>query len=302
MVWGAGRLVDDSGRTLGAVVVFRDITKRREIERIKDEFVSVVSHELRTPLTSVRGALGLLAGGALGPLNTKAAALARRGLDGAERLTRLVDDLLDVERIESGATTMGFGRCSAAELVAAAVDGVSSLAAEVPVVVRVDHSSATVQADAHRVIQALTNLLSNAIKFSPPNGTIAVSATTRGDMVEFAVADQGRGIPADMLERIFERFEQVDSSDSRRHGGTGLGLAICRTIVRRHGGEIWAESEAERGSVFRFTIPVAEVDTDAEDEPSDPPGAGRADSLGMSDKAHEAAVSSGARAEVLSSV
>jgi signal transduction histidine kinase len=247
----------EDGVILGAVIVFRDITQRREIERMKDEFISVVSHELRTPLTAIRGSLGLMAGGAIGPLPDRADRLIGLALESTERLTRLINDMLDIERIESGATTMEFTECEAADLVRSAVDGVRSLAAEVPVALVVGPVSGRVHADGDRIVQTLTNLLGNAMKFSPPHTTITVSAWPERDVVEFAVADQGRGIPSEKVERIFERFEQVDSSDSRQKGGTGLGLSISRTIVRRHGGRIWVHSELGTGSTFYFTLPAA---------------------------------------------
>jgi PAS domain S-box-containing protein len=255
--WTAGPVAGDDGGTAGAVVVFRDITRRREVERMKDEFVSVLNHELRTPLTSIRGTLGLLAGGAVGPLTERAHSLVEHGLESAERLTRLVSDLLDVDRLESGGAPMEFAEYEAGELVRTAADGVRTLAAAVPVELRVDDVHGWVLADADRIVQTLTNLLGNAIKFSPPGTTISVTAAPRRGFVEFVVTDQGRGIPPDRIERIFERFEQIDSSDSRLQGGTGLGLAISRSIVRRHGGEIWVDSRLGSGSSFHFTIPAA---------------------------------------------
>lgn len=260
--------VVENGVILGAVIVFRDITQRREIERMKDEFISVVSHELRTPLTAIRGSLGLMAGGAIGPLPDRAHRLVGLALESTERLTRLINDMLDIERIESGATTMEFGECDASDLVRTAVDGVRSLASEVPVTLEVGQVSGRVHADSDRIVQTLTNLLGNAIKFSPPHTTITVSAWPQADVVEFAVADQGRGIPPEKLDQIFERFEQVDSSDSRQKGGTGLGLSISRTIVRRHGGRIWVHSDLGVGSTFYFTLPTARAQADADALPA----------------------------------
>jgi PAS domain S-box-containing protein len=284
----------ESGTILGAVIVFHDITQRREVERMKDEFISVVSHELRTPLTAIRGSLGLMAGGAIGELPERADRLVGLALESTERLTRLINDMLDIERIESGATTMEFTECGAADIVRAAVDGVRSIAADVPLTLAVGPVDGRVHADSDRIVQTLTNLLGNAIKFSPPQTTITVSALPVGGLVQFSVADQGRGIPADKLESIFERFEQVDSSDSRQKGGTGLGLSISRTIVRRHGGRIWVDSEPGLGSTFHFTLPSA-------DEPA--PGTGARDAVvdarhavGERDEPVLPTVSAGARA------
>lgn len=253
----------ESGAITGAVVVFRDVSARRAVEKMKNEFVSVVSHELRTPLTSIRGALGLIAGGMGGDLNPHGRRMMSIALESSERLTRLIEDMLDLERMESGALTMTMRVCEAEHLVATAVEDVRALAAEREVTIVRDGVGGTVRADPDRVIQTLTNLLGNAIKFSLVGGTIAVSARPGESMVEFSVEDHGRGVPADRLDRIFERFEQVDSSDSRELGGTGLGLTISRDIVRLHGGRIWAVSELGHGSTFLFTLPLAiETDTD----------------------------------------
>jgi PAS domain S-box-containing protein len=244
----------------GAVVVFRDTTQRREIDRMKSEFVSVVSHELRTPLTAIRGSLGLLAGGALGELPERANRMVAIALESSERLTRLINDILDLERIEAGTTPMDLADHSVAELVDGAVEQMSVLAANAHVTLRVISVQGTVRANADRVTQTLLNLIGNAIKFSPPGTTVTVTAdesTIDPDEIEFRVSDQGRGIPEDKLESIFKRFDQVDSSDAREKGGTGLGLAICRSIVERHGGRIWAESTPGEGSTFTFTLPRA---------------------------------------------
>jgi PAS domain S-box-containing protein len=244
----------------GAVVVFRDMTERREIDRMKSEFVSVVSHELRTPLTAIRGSLGLLAGGALGELPTRAGRMVAIALESSERLTRLINDILDLERIEAGTTPMDLEDHPVADLVEGATEQMSVLAAHADVSLRVVSAEGTVRANADRVTQTLLNLLGNAIKFPPPGTTVFITADeSREDpeQIEFRVTDQGRGIPTDKLESIFKRFDQVDSSDAREKGGTGLGLAICRSIVERHGGRIWAESRPGEGATFIFTLPRA---------------------------------------------
>jgi len=246
---------DDEPR--GAVVVFRDVTQRREVERMKNEFLSVVSHELRTPLTAIRGSLGLLAGGAVGDLGPRGAAMVSVAVESSERLTRLINDLLDIERIDSGTRTMEITANDAAGLLQSAVHQIEGLAGPLGVHVTVGDASGRVLADEDQVMQTLTNLLGNAIKFSEPGGRVVAHARPREGHVLFRVEDQGRGIPADKLEEIFEPFAQVDSSDARQKGGTGLGLAICRSIVERHGGRIWAESVAGDGSTFCFTLPSA---------------------------------------------
>ncbi|MDX6322404.1 MAG: hypothetical protein QOF52_2262 [Propionibacteriaceae bacterium] len=245
----------------GAVVVFRDVTQRREVDRLKTEFVSIVSHELRTPLTSIRGSLGLLAGGALGVLPPGATRMIDIALDSSERLTRLINDILDIERIESGALPMEVGDHTAQVLIEAAMAQVQVLAAEAGVTVVTSSVNGRVHADADRVVQTLINLLGNAIKFSPAGSQVIVAAAVRGAFVQFSVVDRGRGIPTDKLDSVFTRFEQVDSSDAREKGGTGLGLAISRSLIERLGGRIWAERNPNGGTTFRFTLPrVTESD------------------------------------------
>lgn len=233
-----------------------DIAQYRRVERLKDEFVSVVSHELRTPLTSIRGSLGLLAGGALGPMPEKAQRMLQIASTNADRLVRLINDILDIERVESNQVPLRPQTCDAADLVARAVDEMSSMAASAQVSVTCDiPPGVQLWADPDRILQTVTNLLSNAVKFSPAGSTVHVRVEPSETEVVVCVQDQGRGIPGDNLESIFDRFAQVDASDSREKGGSGLGLAICRSIVSQHGGRIWAESRVDQGSTFRFTLP-----------------------------------------------
>ncbi|MFI2364245.1 response regulator [Promicromonospora sp. NPDC019610] len=239
----------------GAVVVFRDVTERREMERIKDEFVSVVSHELRTPLTAIRGALSLLDSDALDDSPEQAARMVRVALTSSERLGRLVDDILDTERLEAGTTQLELAEHPLGDLVAAAVDQVAVLADDAGITLEPAGTTEIVRADPERIVQTLTNLLGNAVRFSPPGSTVRVTAAPVGDLVEIRVDDEGRGIPPDKLEAVFRRFEQVDASDTRERGGSGLGLTIARSIVERHGGRLWAVSEGEgTGTSFRFTL------------------------------------------------
>ncbi|MGH7961626.1 MAG: sensor histidine kinase, partial [Candidatus Binatia bacterium] len=231
---------------LGGTYVFntfiRDITERRAVERMKEEFVSLVSHELRTPLTSIRGSLGLLAGGVLGPLSKKGKRMLDIAVANTDRLIRLLNDILDIERMASGQVIMQKQVCYAADLMAQAAEVMQAMAEKAEVSLSVAPVSVRLQADPDRMLQTLTNLLSNAIKFSPPGATVQLSAERHEGVLSFMVRDQGRGIPADKLDSIFERFQQVHTSDRRDKGGTGLGLAICRSIVQQHGGHIWAES------------------------------------------------------------
>lgn len=245
----------EDDRTVGAVVVFRDITSRLEVDRMKQEFVSVVSHELKTPLTSIRASLALLAAGSVGELTAAAKRMVTIALDSSVRLGRLIDDILDVERIDSGVISLQVGHHDAQRLLESAVAQVSASAGRAGVGFDLNVVTGVVAADADRVVQTLINLLDNAIKFSPASSVVKVSTRGVGSFLEFAVADAGRGIPPAKLESVFGRFEQVDASDARERGGTGLGLAISRSIVERLGGRIWAENNAEGGATVRFTLP-----------------------------------------------
>jgi signal transduction histidine kinase/DNA-binding response OmpR family regulator len=234
-----------------------DVSRYRRVERLKDEFVSVVSHELRTPLTSIRGALGLVAGGVTGPLSDRSQRMLDIAVANTDRLVRLINDILDIERMESGKLSLDRQAWDAADLAAQAAAEMRTMADEARVRLQVAATDRRVLVDRDRIIQTLTNLLSNAIKFSPQGSTVWLTAEPDSDQVRFVVHDEGRGIPADKLEAIFGRFQQVDSSDARQKGGSGLGLAICRSIVQQHGGRIWVQSSPGQGSSFSFTLPGA---------------------------------------------
>lgn len=236
--------------------MIRDITERRQIEKMKDDFVSVVSHELRTPLTSLRAALGLLLTGKLGKLDAQGQRLLEFAVTDTDLLVRLVTDILDLERLKSGILTLAPQICLTADLIQQAVQIMQPIATEAQISLVVNVVEAPLWIDRDHIVQTLTNLVGNAIKFSPAGSTIWLSAEQQGNQTIFQVKDQGRGIPKDKLEIIFERFQQVDASDSRQKGGNGLGLAICRSIVQQNGGKIWAESVVGVGSTFYFTLPL----------------------------------------------
>jgi PAS domain S-box-containing protein len=246
----------EQGRFSGSVLSFRDISQRFALDRMKDEFVSTVSHELRTPLTSIRGALGLLSAGLLGTVSDKAANLLRIALSNSDRLVRLINDILDLERIQSGREPLTFRPIALSDIVRQAIDGMLPVADAARVQLIHDANLVQLSADPDRMLQVITNLLSNAVKFSPEGATVSVTLREESHAVTLSVIDQGRGIPADKLDSIFDRFQQVDASDSRQKGGSGLGLAICRTIVQQHGGRIWAERNNVRGSTFRVVLPL----------------------------------------------
>ncbi len=256
--------VDSADRVSGFFALTSDISDRKAIERMKDEFISVVSHELRTPLTSLHSALKILSTGRLGVLPADGQKLLSIADENTERLVRLVNSVLDLQRIESGAVTMEKQACNAADLMTQAVAAMQSMAQQHQIILVNQPADIQLWVDPDYIVQTLTNLISNAIKFSSPGGqvwlTVSISATTisKNKDVLFEVRDEGQGIPTDKLESIFERFQQVDSSDSRKKGGTGLGLTICRKIVEQHEGKIWVDSALSVGSRFSFTLPTVD--------------------------------------------
>lgn len=226
------------------------LVQRSELDKIKDEFISTVSHELRTPLTSIRGALGLLSAGLMGDVDAKAQNLLRIAVTNTDRLIRLINDILDIERMESGRATLHVRRINLLDLVQQGIDTMTAMAdaAGVTLILNVTapFEAVALDGDSDRILQVVTNLLSNAIKFSPATTTVNIHIEADPDWLTLRVSDEGRGIPVDKLESIFDRFQQVEASDARQKGGTGLGLAICRTIVQQHNGSIWAESNPQQ--------------------------------------------------------
>ena len=282
---------DDQPRALGRILVFRDITREREVERMKNEFVSTVSHELRTPLTSIRGALQLVLGkggqraqsaerraqseenkGAtanLQPsnfiaypsndLSPRARELLGVSLANTERLIRLINDILDVSRIEQGRMELHRESLDPADLCHTAQTALAAFATTRDVAIALDlpPELPRIYADRDRAVQVLVNLLSNGIKFSLEGQQVVLAVRAEAGAVRFSVRDWGRGIaPADQA-RLFQRFQQLDSSTTRDTGGTGLGLAICKALVEQHGGRIGVESALLDGSTFFFTLPLA---------------------------------------------
>ena len=246
----------ENSKVIGFFVLSEDINDHKEMEQIKDEFISVVSHELRTPLTAIHGSLKLLNSGKMGSVSEKSQVLIGLAEKNTDRLVRLVNDILDLQRMDSGkrrCITKKF--CDATDLIATAVETMKQLATEHKIILEYKLSSIPLIADPDNILQTLTNLISNAIKFSPAHSTILIQAEAHPNEVLFKVKDQGRGIPANKLETIFERFQQLDVSDSRNKQGTGLGLAICRQIIELHQGKIWAENNPDKGSTFYFTLP-----------------------------------------------
>lgn len=268
---------------VGAVVIFKDITERQVIESMKDEFIAVVSHELRTPLTSIRAALGLLAQETIDISDAKRQRMVEIAFSNTNRLVRLINDILDVERIKLGKVDLNKRTCNLSSIMSQAADEMRAMAEKHDIQLIVSPLSVQLWVAPDRIIQTLTNLLSNAIKFSPAGTVVEVNAqqihvknvsfieksldnngrdaiqaglAIAESLLLIAVKDYGQGIPKDKVEVIFDRFEQLDGSDVGHQGGTGLGLAICRSIVQKHEGKIWAQSAVGAGSTFYFTLPI----------------------------------------------
>jgi len=252
-------LRNDLGHVAGAVVAFQDISRLREVDRMKDEFVSIVSHELRTPLTSIRGSVQLVLDEPDSVPDPEHRQLLQIALNNCERLVRIINDILDVAKIESGNITLHRKLVNIADLVRQSIQVVEgpASAAQVTIDAKLPARLRPVMADPDRIVQALVNLLSNAVKFAPQGSTVSVTAAGSESMITLAVSDQGEGIAPENLTRLFKKFQQVDSSSSRRKGGTGLGLAITKALVEQHGGRIFVDSEIHKGTRFSFTLPAA---------------------------------------------
>ena len=263
IVWNNTLLHNNGDSVMGAMSIGEDITERFAIERMKEEFISVVSHELRTPLTSVHGGLKLLSQGIVPSQSEQGQELLQIVAKSSQQLVRLVNDILDIERLTSGKSPLQKQMLNTQDLTHQVVNSFQIIASEADIRLEVSDPGIQIVADGDRLSQVLTNLLDNAIKFSLANTTIQLTVEQQEEgadqtlaTVLFAVRDQGRGIPPERCATIFERFMQVDSSDARQKGGTGLGLAICRNIIEQHGGNIWVESILGEGSCFYFTLPV----------------------------------------------
>jgi PAS domain S-box-containing protein len=258
VAWSVTALCDVQGHKEFLIWTGTDITHHKRIDRLKSEFISTVSHELRTPLTSIRGALGLLGGGAAGLLSPQAQSMVDVATRNSERLLTLINDLLDIEKIESGNMKLNLAVLSPAELVHQTVDSLRSYAQQfqVEMIEQDEAGGACIEGDAARLTQVLANLLSNAIKFSPAGASVDVRIIRHDGWLRLSVNDRGPGIPEAFHDRIFSKFSQADASDSRAKGGTGLGLAISKAIVELHGGRIGFDSRPGGGSIFYFDLPV----------------------------------------------
>jgi len=247
-------IFDSAGQLTHFVGIQRDISAQKTVERVKGEFISSVSQEVRTPLAAIQGALGVLSGSLMQPTDSRTAQLLSIALENTERLTRLMNNLVDLERIESGRVELRSEVCRADLLVELALSNFRPVAEQARLLLQVEAPPLLLITDPEKVTQVLSNLVSNAIKFSEPGATVHVSARSDGHEVSFSVRDQGCGIAPAQVSQAFAPFRQA--GDSRRRSGTGLGLAIAHGIVVQLGGRIWVESELEKGSTFSFTLPA----------------------------------------------
>ncbi len=239
-------------------VFLHDISERRQVEEMKNEFIATVSHELRTPMTSIRASLSMLVDGGAGELPPDVQHLVNIAYQSSERLVRLVNDVLDIEKIEAGKMEFRSEDLPVAPLLEEAFNAVRGSAAQRPVALERhgDGRGLQVRGDHDRLVQVLVNLLSNAIKYSPQFNSVTLACAAVPKVVRLSVSDNGPGIPKEFRARVFEKFGQADSSDTRLKGGTGLGLAICRAIVEQHGGSIGFDTEEGRGTTFHVTLPA----------------------------------------------
>ncbi|MBD3610086.1 MAG: PAS domain S-box protein [Gammaproteobacteria bacterium] len=256
--WFNTPLIGDDGNVIGIASLAQDITERQRTETMKNEFISIVSHELRTPLTSMKGSLGLVLGGATGELSDKTRQFLSMADQNAERLSLLISDILDIQSIESGTLSYRQEVFDLRSVIQLSLEqnrhhiqqsGIAVVPPELP------HPLMT-YIDPSRIQQVLDNLLSNAIKFSPPDGTITISADSNNSQVTVSIKDEGEGVPDEFIPHLFEKFTQGEASNTRNFSGTGLGLSIAKGIIEHHGGKIFYSRPASEGSQFNFELPL----------------------------------------------
>lgn len=270
---------DHAGAFVGVLMLMRDVTEQKRSEQRKEEFVHIIGHELRSPLTSIGGVLDLLAKGVLGELGARQQEYVEMARDSCVRINHILNDLLDLAKFEKGKMPLSVDAVRLEALVEEAVRRFEPVAIERGLHLAFDcvTRGLVCQADGQRIGQVLNNLLSNAVKFTPSGGTITVTVFTTlavPDLYLVSVHNTGDDIPEKDLDRIFDKFEQVEVGDRRSFGGTGLGLSICRSIITGHGGDIWVESGGGEGTTFVFTLPAAPSEASADEAGEGPPSGG----------------------------
>jgi NtrC-family two-component system sensor histidine kinase KinB len=256
-LYSATPVIAGKESVVSMVLLLRDVTRLKELDRLKSEFVMIASHELRTPLTSIGMSISLLKEKAFDKLNPKESELLLAADEEVQRLKALVNDLLDISKIEAGKMDIDFDSVSVEVLFEKAVEVLRNQAMEknIDLTYKSAFDLPDIKADVNKITWVLTNLISNSLRYTEDNGFIKLSAKEVGSQVHISVVDSGAGIPYEYQSRIFEKFVQVKTEKSL--GGTGLGLAICKEIIRAHGGTIWVDSQPGHGSTFTFTVPVA---------------------------------------------
>jgi len=256
--------MDEKGHHAGFIAIETDITERKKTERVKNEFISTVSHELRTPLTSIKGSIGLLRSGKVAPLPSPAQSLADMAYKNTNHLVELVNDILDIEKLGTDQMTFDFQPTDLTDLVKEAIADNQSYADEYDVQFRLAETEDTqVKCDPRRINQVIANLLSNAAKFSHKGGGVEISVHHQDGLARVSVSDQGVGIPEEFHDKVFDRFTQSDSSDTRKVGGSGLGLNISHKIMEKHGGTLTFESTSGVGSTFHINLPILKNESDS---------------------------------------
>lgn len=248
----------------GLFCIVHDISERKRVEKLKQEFMAMISHDIRTPLTSMLWLINSLQDGSLGSLNAEGQVICNRVQTECKRVVGLITDLLDLEKFESGKFVLDCNYVYIALIAKRACESIKPLALSKGISFQISEPELSCYADEERVLQVFLNLLSNSIKFSPLKASIELRFEESGDFVKTSVIDHGRGIPKEKLEAIFDRFEQVKTSDASGGAGAGLGLSICKSIVQEHGGEIGVEAVESGGACFWFTLPK-ENKTETED-------------------------------------
>jgi PAS domain S-box-containing protein len=252
----SGPLRDESGQVVGQWFAYHDLSWEKMIDQMKSDFISIASHELRTPMTSIKGSVDLILAGCAGEVSADALDLLKVAQSACDRMVRLINDILDLSKIEAGRMKLKLAPIDLAETVEHSLNGLKSLAAldGITLALECPPNIPPVMADRDRIEQVVTNLVSNAIKFSPANAEVRIELSAEDGWVRCAVADKGCGIKEEDVDRIFGKFQQVGTP--QRGGGTGLGLAITHALVTEHKGKIWVESRVAEGSRFIFSLPV----------------------------------------------